>query len=173
MYDILTQAVGFIAAAFVIISFQYKENKKLFMLQIISSAVFALQFFMLGAYTGMIMNILGVVRCTVLFARPAKISTSKVTLAILVVLFIAMGVITWSGILSLLPIIGMVLSMFAMWSGNGKVIRLAQLFIVSPCWLIYNAFAPSFAGVLVEALNMVSVIISIKRFGIKNLDMVQ
>ena len=54
----------------------------------------------------------------------------------------------------------------AMWTKNGRIIRFAQLFVISPFWLLYDALipTPSFGGVLCEVFNMTSVIVSFIRF---------
>jgi hypothetical protein len=52
----------------------------------------------------------------------------------------------------------------AMWSRNGKTIRVLQLFCVSPLWLIHNIFVFSIGGILCEVFNLGSIIVSLIRF---------
>lgn len=52
---------------------------------------------------------------------------------------------------------------------NGKILRFATLFIISPCWLVYNACVFSIAGVLTEGFNIPSIIVSFLRSGLKSL----
>jgi hypothetical protein len=55
---------------------------------------------------------------------------------------------------------------FAMWTRDGKKIRLSQMAVVSPFWLLYDLLipVPSIGGILCEIFNMTSVIISFVRF---------
>ena len=53
----------------------------------------------------------------------------------------------------------------AMYSDNGKYIRMAQLFISSPCWLIYNFVSGTIGGVICEVFVIASTVISIIRYG--------
>ena len=53
----------------------------------------------------------------------------------------------------------------AMWTHNGKTMRIAQLCLVSPMWIVNNIYYFSIGGILCEVFNMVSVIISFVRFG--------
>jgi hypothetical protein len=53
-----------------------------------------------------------------------------------------------------------------MWTRNGKTIRVSQLAVVSPLWLLYDLLipTPSLGGILCEVFNIVSVIVSFVRF---------
>lgn len=52
MSDIIIQGIGFIAVALFITSYQIKSNRLLFLFQLLGSALFCLQFFLLGAISG-------------------------------------------------------------------------------------------------------------------------
>ena len=52
----------------------------------------------------------------------------------------------------------------AMWTRNGKTIRIAQLSMISPIWIVNNVFYFSIGGILCEVFNMLSVVISMLRF---------
>jgi biopolymer transport protein ExbB/TolQ len=47
------------------------------------------------------------------------------------------------------------------------------LFVNSPLWIIYNIIVGSWAGVLDELVTQASMILSIFRYGWKNLDVVE
>ena len=69
---VIGQAVGLLAAAVMIFSFQFKENKKLFTAQVISTSLFTLHYMFLGlggdysAYSGMAQNFGGLLLRVVL-----------------------------------------------------------------------------------------------------------
>ena len=71
------QAIGFIGMAMLFISFQQKENKKIYFWQIIGVSLFTVHFAMLGAYTGALLNILGVLRAVVFYNSEKKWAQSK------------------------------------------------------------------------------------------------
>ncbi len=77
---------------------------------------------------------------------------------------------TWTDAFSLLPCAAMIVTTSAMWSTNGKKIRLANMFVSSPFWLVYDAHAGSWSGVLCELFAISSIMISIFRYGLKALD---
>ena len=101
--------------------------------------VFAISFFMLGGWSGALMNIFGIIRPEIL--RREKIAASKLTLYGLMLLLIisALAVIFFfdeKWYLILLVAIAQAAGTYFMWTQNGKNIRLCQLCIVSPLWLI-------------------------------------
>ena len=56
------------------------------------------------------------------------------------------------------------------WTNNARNIRIANLAVNSPCMLLYDVLVKSWGGALNEAVTLVTIIISIIRFGWKALD---
>ena len=176
IFMIIAQAVGVVAMTVVILSYQCKRNKSLFLMQTASTLIWAVHFFMLGAYTGVIMNIIGSVRCFVMYNRGKKWADSKITLALLIAMVIGGSAIGFSFPMTLVSVVSMIISVLSMWTNDSRKIRLYQLFVVSPMWLVYDALAgaqPSVAGIITELFSMASIIISIKRFGLMKSEQTQ
>lgn len=172
---IIAQILGIIGSVITLASFQFKSSKRLFMAQIVAMAIYTIHFLILsidnpGAYTGMLMNIAGAIRATFLYFDDKKWATHPVSFVLLTLMMLVCGIVTWEGWTSLLPTIAMLVGTPLMWKRNGRILRLGQLAIVSPCWLVYNALVLSISGVVSEAFNMISVIVSICRYGLKGLD---
>jgi hypothetical protein len=168
--EVIAQILGMVGAILLWSAFQCKNTKKLFFLQLLSSAFFSLHFFMLGAYTGLLLNSAEVLRSFFLYKGQEKWASHKITMIAVMVMMAACGAVSWDGWLSLLPTAAMVVGTYFLWSRNGKILRFAQLFFISPCWLVYNIAMFSIAGILTEVVNMISVIVSLIRFGVKELD---
>ena len=49
------------------------------------------------------------------------------------------------------------------------MIRLSNLFCASPCWLIFDIIVGSIGGILNETILIVSILVSIYRYGWKGL----
>ena len=62
----------------------------------------------------------------------------------------------------LLPLVGKILTTVAFWKENAKTVRRLS-FPSSPCWLIYNAYNHSWAGVATEMFVMASIIVGMFR----------
>ncbi len=169
MSDALLQVIGFVGVALFIVSYQIKSNRALFFCQMLGCVIFCVQFFLLGAYTGAISLFINVLRNVLLLkANVWKWARSRVTLAVILLLLVLTTVFTWAGWISLLPFVSMAVTTIGYWTRNGQKIRLSQL-IGSPCTLLYDALIRSWGGALNEGIAIVSILISIHRFGWKAL----
>ena len=57
----------------------------------------------------------------------------------------------------LLPTIGNIVVIGAMWTNDPDKIRIGQLSVTTPCWLVYNVFTWSISGIITESFNLVSI----------------
>lgn len=165
MSDLMIQAIGFIGAVFFIISYQMRSNRALFLFQLIGCLIFTAQFLIMDAYTGALSLIINVLRNLLLL----KINDwawvkSKVTLSAILAMLTAVTVYTWTGWLSLLPLLSVGITSIGYWTNNAQKIRLSQMF-GSPCTLVYDALIHSCGGVMNESIALVSIIVSVCRFG--------
>ena len=163
--DILIQAIGGLGILASTISFQCKKHNSILFFRTLNEFIFAIQYFLLGAYTGMIVNCIGCVRNLIFSKQVSK--NKKTTGAIIVfsVLFTFFGLAVWQGPKSLLIIFAKVLSTLAYGNKNTTVVR-AIVFVTSISWLIYNCCVFSVAGIICEAVTLVSLISGIIRLDI-------
>ena len=163
---IIGQIVGGIAAVILIFSFQFKDNKKLFIAQICSCTLFTVHYMLLGfggdpkAFSGMVQNFGGLLfRVPLLLSEKNEKWRSPIILAALCAYSAVTAVLTYEpgNIVCLLPMIGNIIGMGAMWVKKPNVIRVAQLSFMSPCWLIYNIFTFSISGIITESFNIISI----------------
>ena len=165
MSELAIQAIGFVGVAFFIASYQIKSNKALFACQLTGCIIFCIQFFIMGAYTGALSLMINIVRNVLLLkVHDWKWVKSKVTLSVIIMLLAAVTVYTWAGWLSLLPFISVAVTSIGYWTNNAQKIRLSQL-IGAPCTLVYDILIRSWGGVLSESITLMSIIISVIRFG--------
>ena len=170
MSETLIQIIGFIAMAFFIISYQIRSNRALFLCQLLGCCLFCLQFCIMGAYTGALGLLVNIARNVLLLkADDWPWVRRGTTLLGIILLLLVMTVYTWAGWISLLPFISVAVTCVGYWTDNAQKIRLSQL-IGSPCTLLYDLMIRSWGGVLSETITLLSIIISIFRFGWANLD---
>ena len=167
----IIQIIGFIGVFFFMMSYQVKSNKMLFVMQITGCFVFCVQLGMLGAYSGCLSLVVLVVR-NIMLTRYEQWEWVrwKGWAIIFSLIIVVLTIITWDGPVSLLPCIGGISGTLACWTNNAKIIRINNLFINSPCCLIYDVIFASWGGVINEAISIISIIVSIIRFGWKALD---
>lgn len=169
MNEYIIQGVGFLGVALFIISYQIRSNRALFLCQLMGCIVFCVQFFLMGAYTGAISLIVNIARNLLLLkSNDWEWAKSKVTLAVIIVLLLVMTVYTLAGWISILPFASVAVTSIGYWTQNAQKIRLSQLF-GSPCTLLYDVLIHSWGGAICEAIAILSIIISIIRFGWRNL----
>lgn len=176
MYTIIAQAIGIVAALAVNISFQFKKKSTLLLVQLVGNVLFAINFFMLGAYVGGLLNTIAIVRALVYLKKDSlKVPIALVNAAFIVSYFIAYA-LTFTvfgkdftlanAIVELLPVIGMTALTFGFAGSNAKAVRLSTL-INCPCWMAYNIINFTLGGILCETLCLGSLVAAILRLDVK------
>jgi hypothetical protein len=161
---IISQTIGLIAAALLLLSFQQRTHKRIVLMQFCSGFLFALQYFLLGAYEGMVGNIVGFVRCIVYcFRGKSKFADSIACPIIFSILAGAGGLLTYTNPVSLLPMAAMMISSFVIWNPRAQELR-ALTIPTSLMWLIYNIICGSVSGTVTEILGQLSIYIGLFRF---------
>lgn len=169
---ICIQAIGILGTVLFFLSYQFKRNKTLFRIQFVSYLCYTVHLLMLGAITGGISYVLNTVRSFCLGSKHDFLK-SKMMCAIICALQVVTLVLTWDGWISILPVAANIAATIGGYTHNGKKIRIAGMFINSPLWIIYDILVGSWAGILDEIVTEASMILSIIRYGWKNLDCVE
>lgn len=170
--EIIAQAVGIVAMAFNILSYQGKKQSTVILLQFFGGTLFAINYLMLGATVGSILNIVGAVRAIVfLFKDRLKTDrlpwfiafvTSYVTVYILNFTVFGKEVTALNLFIEILPVIGMVALTIAYRMKNASDVRKFGM-ISSPAWLTYNIVVGSWGAILCEIFTLISILIGIFR----------
>ena len=186
-FDILAQVVGFVAIAMNIISVQFNTHFKIMLFKSLGSFLFCVQYLMLGAFTGCVMDFIGVVRNFVFSYNVKKGKSNKWWIVLFCIITLVAGVttiiLTWSKTLNVLT----------RWSSNSTII-LALAFYLSivsvlaklistigygfksphairminlptfAMWITYNIFSLSLAGVASDAMSIGSILVAEYRY---------
>ena len=163
------QIIGLIGSFLFFISFQCKSNKNFFRVQFVSYLCYTFHLLLLGAITGGISYILNTIRSLCLGSQNDKLKSKKMCMLICTLQLVGMA-FTWSGWISMLLVMANIAATNAGYSNNARKIRLAGMLINSPLWIVYDLIVGSWAGILDEVVSELSMIISIIRYGWKNLD---
>lgn len=170
--EIVAQAVGIVAMAFNILSYQCKKQSTVIALQLFGGALFAANYLLLGATIGGILNLIAVVRAVV-FLFKDKLKTDRliwfipflasyITVYILNFTLFGVAPTPFNFIIELLPVIGMTALNIGYRLKNASDVRICGL-ISSPAWLIYNIAAGSWGGILCEIFTLISIFIGMLR----------
>ena len=163
------QVIGLIGTALFFLSYQCKSNKNLFRVQFLSYLCYTMHLLLLGAVTGGISYILNTARSFCLGSK-LEFAHSRTVCVILCTLQVLALAVTWSGWISLLPVAANIASTIGGYTHNARKIRVAGIFINSPLWILYDIMVGSWAGILDEVISECSMLLSIVRYGWKNLD---
>ncbi len=170
--EIAAQCIGIVAMMFNILSYQGKSQKSVIILQLFGAALFSVNYLMLGAAVGGILNILGTIRAVVfLFKKQLKadripwlIAFLASYIAVYILNFTMFGkeITFYNLTVEILPVIGMVALNIGFRLKNAADVRKCGL-ISSPAWLIYNITVGSWGAIICEVLTLGSIFIGIFR----------
>ncbi len=170
--EIIAQVIGIVAMLFNILSYQSKKQKNIIALQLCGGALFSVNYLMLGATVGGILNILAAVRAIV-FLFKEKLKTDRLPwLFGFIACFIAVYVLNFTLfgkeptainlVIEILPVIGMTALSIGFRLKNASDVRKCGL-ISSPAWLIYNIYAGSWGAIICEIMTLGSIFIGMFR----------
>ena len=161
----LVELLGAFGILFAVLAFQCKKHHRVIAYRNLNSLFFAGQYILLGAYTGMAMDLLSVVRNTIFAAEVKRGKSTRLSVTAFCVIYLVAGIVFWEGPRSFLLIAAKFISTAAYGNKNLLVMRLLVL-LTSTSWLFYNLFVGSYAGMLCEALTLISILISLFRYHI-------
>ena len=156
------QALGFVAIALGFISYQMKTQKQLLAVQLATCIVFCVHYFLIGAYTGMAMNCVGVLRNIVYYRRNSRGDTRMTWPIIFAVIMGIMGILTWEAWYSIFVFLGLIINTLCFAFSDPQKVR-GSILVTSPLVLIYDIFALSIGGIIYESVAIISSIIGILR----------
>ena len=170
--EITAQAIGIAAMCFNLFSYQQKTRKGAIICQLFGTILFTINFFLLGAVVGAMMNFIGAIRA-VIFINKDKVRADHIAWFIgFTAVYLVSYILTFTVfgkepsainfILEFLPVTGMIATTYSYRLTDAKAIRKYGL-ISSPVWLIYNIASFSVGAIICEVLSLASIIIGIVR----------
>lgn len=140
----------------------HRKDKKCILKNMILSNIFNLtHYFLLGAFSGCITKSLAIFRdCVVIQKEKNKKLSKKRYLFIFIVLYIIASIITYNGIISIMPFIAALTYIIFIWNGNEIQIKKVALFSYV-LWLLYNIFVYSLIGIISNSISIISTLIAI------------
>lgn len=170
MIEIISFIIGLAAVAMFLLSYQQKTRGGIIVFNVISRVLYIIQYFLLGAFAGAVLDILGAISSVIAKKKSSgfiKKHTKAVFIAVNLAI-IAAGVITMilsSDCFGVFSIVGVLLHTSAFWMDDEKKIRIVSL-AGSPFWLVYNFISKAYGSVIGDALSIGSILIAIFRYDI-------
>lgn len=170
--ELIAQIIGIVAMAFNILSYQQKTRTAAITFQLVGASLFAVNFLMLDAVVGGLLNVIGAVRSIVFLNKEklhanhpawfAGFTAAYLTSYILTFTLFGKELTVVNLIIEFLPVIGMVALTVSYRLSDAKAIRRFGL-ISSPSWLIYNIANLSIGAICCEVLSLGSILIGMFR----------
>ena len=157
------QLFGFFALLLNVVSFQLKHRNSILMTIFISSMLWVIYWFMMGAITASFVCILGAFRAR----HFAKYRDKNYVFWFYMALIFIISIVTFSGWITILSALGAFLTSIANWQKDEQNIRKIT-FVKSFPWIAHNIIVHSNIGLLAEALSMSSAIVGFFRYKKKN-----
>ena len=143
-----------------LIIYQQSTRKRVLFFKLLSDVAWAAQYFLLGAYTGFCIACIAIVREGVFYKTDRKSRLGIAFLSLFTLASILSAILTWSSLISLLPAIASVISVFAFYLAIPRLSRILAL-PISLSMGIYAFRAGSWLGVANEIITVSSAIAGI------------
>lgn len=176
-FEIIAQAIGIAAMIFNIISYQGKKQSTVIALQLVGGALFAINFLMLGAVVGGLLNIIAVIRA-IIFLFKDRLKADRLPWFIgFIIIYVGIYILNFTVfekeptafnlIIEVLPVVGMIALNVGFRLKNASDVRKCGL-VSSPAWLIYNLVAGAWGAIVCEAITLISIFVGMFRHDRKN-----
>lgn len=155
---------GICAVCLCLLCYQFRNRKAIIACNVMSRILYVLQYLLLLAFEGAAMD-LSAIPASMLAARKHTpfVAKHKVLLWIAGNVFVvAIGLAVWENLFSVLPIIGVLFEINALWLTREKHIRLVSLASV-PFWMSYNLLCGAYGSVIGNVLMVVSILLAMYR----------
>ncbi len=183
-FEIFVQVLGFVAIGLNIIAVQFNKYGTIIFFKTLGSLLFVIQYFLLGAYTGMVMDLIGSFRNIIFSLNVKNKRSNKLPVIIFSCITAIAGILTiaftwdvskirWTNDLKFATVLMVIISVLSI---VAKLISTVSYAIADPhkmrmlnipssaCWLVYNFVAFTLAGTLNEIMTLSSVLIAEFRF---------
>lgn len=147
------------AMAFLFLIYQQKERKKLLISKLCADVCWTVHYFLLGAYAGMIPNLVGILRELVFVNRERKKWADNPIFPIAFILLNwGLGMRTFESAVNILPIAASTLVTISLWLKKPQLTKILSI-PVSTAFIVYDVFVGSYIGIVNESIAIISIII--------------
>lgn len=161
--EFIGQIFGLIAVAISFVAYQMPTQKKILFMNLLVTICILLNYAFIGAVTGMMLNVVCVIRNLIFMNREKKIFSYKFYPYLLMVIIGGLSFFTSEGAYSILITIGLIINTFALSLTNPQATRYCMAISCSFIFS-YNIFVFSIGGMINEAVAIISSVLGIIRF---------
>jgi hypothetical protein len=162
--EILGHILGAVAVLLFVSSYQLFDKRKLLMVQTAATVMLSLQYLCLGAYSGLILSGLCIVRNVVYYKRDSvKLFRSRAIPFLFGAAMEVCSIFAWDGWHSVFILAGIAGNTVCMGLFDAQGLRKSILF-THPMIFTYNCFEGAVAGAINEGVSIISAAVGIIRY---------
>lgn len=158
--SIVCGGLGIIVNALI---FQQTSRDNILKFKFASDVLWGLQYLFKGAYSGLAIACIGMIREIIFMNYKHRWARSKLWLVLFIGLSLVSPIMTWAGWISLLPMTASVISVIAFWISRPLLTKLFG-FPISVCQLTYGIAFQMPMSIINEILSLVSSSIGLIRY---------
>lgn len=164
--QIAIRILGILALILGVIPFQFKKHKQIVLCKMLSETLFAVQYFLMGAYTGAWMDLVSGLRNFLFYKFVEKKRSTLPVILAFSLLILVIGITTWAGPISLLPLAAKLLTTV---SYGMKRERLLRFITLPSClfWIAYNLLVGGWEAMITDLLSLGSILLAIYKFDLR------
>ena len=157
--------IGVAAVATFVLSYQMKTRKGIVICNAISRALYVVQYLLLFAFEGAVLDVLGIVASVLAQKKDSPFIKKHLKIVVISVdlVIVAAGILLYKNVFSLLPMLAVLLHTGAFWLTKEKDIRIVS-FLGSPFWLVYNLYSHAYGSAVGDVMTMVSIATAMIRY---------
>ncbi len=165
---IAAQILGGLSIAILLGYSVLKVSRKVILVcNMLINLLWAAHYFLLGANTGALCSLLCVAMTFVFYFKDTVKWLGKLYVPILFgVAFAVFGIVTWENWFSIIPVVGNILLVIAMWLDKEIVIK-ATCIPVAALWVVYNSIYFSYIGAIGQSLSFVAHVFYVAKYYLK------
>lgn len=156
------QGIGAIALIFVILAWNAKTRRNMLLLQSTNLVFFIIHYSLLGALAGGAMCVVTLARNFVFVQNHKKWAAHWAWFYFFVLLSIGVLIVFWKGWITILPVTGVILGIYAVSQKNPADIRF-YMFITCLIWMPYNIVVQSYSGLMSQIIGIIAILMGIYR----------
>lgn len=167
-FEFIYQTIGIIAMITLAGSFLFKSKKLFCLFQSIGCLLFGIQFSLVGAWAGSILDCISGIRAIVyFFLKNKKPRLCWFFVFTAIYIFAGTSTMLWMNeewFIAVLIMLAQSLGTFGLYYNSQIFIRYSQVFFISLVWLFNSIYYFSIGGIICESLGIVTSIIFIVRY---------
>ena len=158
----VAQCVGFVAMGIALFMYAFHSRKSILLAKLTADLLWVVHYFLLGAFSGSVINAVNAVREGVFYHKEKKWASSIVIPMLFVAVNAALTALSWEGWISLLPLFGSSINVVGLWCASPKRMRMLAIPALS-LWEIYSILVASVPSMIVNAFGICSAVYGLVR----------